>query len=203
MPVDDPFSKYFSTSDDSSDFNYLLLLLYSPTIGGQTNVPIKGKTHLHKAFFLMSKVYDDLDPSREHLFGPESPAAELAYVQCNNSNLVTEDPRNGIRLSEKGIPMASKLWIKTDEPKRNFIKKVKNTISNMTVNELIDYVYSAYPESTSNSIILTKHEQTRFNSAVSLHKKKLISLERAAEIAGKTLESFLEEVDRRNIVLFE
>jgi predicted HTH domain antitoxin len=203
MPVDDPFSKYFGTSDDSPNFNYLLLLLYSPMNGGQMNAPIKGKTHLHKAFFLMSKVYDDIDSSREHLFGPESPAAELAYVQCNNSNLVTEDSRNGISLSKKGIPMASKLWIQTDKPKQNFIKKIKNTINKMTVTELIDYVYSAYPESTSNSIILSKHKQTRFNSAVSLYKKKLISLERAAEIAGKTLENFIEEVDRKNIVLLE
>jgi predicted HTH domain antitoxin len=202
MPVDDPFSKYFDTSDDTTDFDYLLLLLYSPTDGGQTNAPIKGKTHLHKAFFLMSKVYEDINSSREHLYGPESPAAELAYVQCNNSNLVTEDPRNGIRLSEKGIPMASNLWLKTEKSKQNFIEKVKSTVNNMTVTELIDYVYSAYPESTGNSIIIPRHEQTRFSSAVSLYKKKLISLERAAEIAGRTLEEFLEEVDKKKIVLF-
>ena len=69
----------------------------------------------------------------------------------------------------------------------------------LTDEELIGLVYFTYPEYTKESRIYNDIIRKRVNIAESLYKKEVVSLGKAAEIAGMSIEKFVEYLKKRGI----
>lgn len=185
---------------------YFLMLLYAPNNKDKLGIAVRGNTWLQKEMFLLSKSMEKLNDLHfdEHIYGPFSPVVESIQLQHINSETIRQPLENGpIRLTEKGIIQAKNLWEKATTLEREIVTKVKQLLNDMDMWELIAYVYSSYPETTKNSDVVDEFNKTRVDAAATLFKRKKVSLERAATIAGKAMEDFLDILKQKNISAFE
>ncbi|HJS63949.1 MAG TPA: UPF0175 family protein [Nitrososphaeraceae archaeon] len=185
---------------------YFLVLLYAPNLSNKFAQPVRGNLWMQKEMFVLSKILDELNDLKfdEHLFGPHSPILESIQNQYLNSKVIKQQYLNGpITLTDNGIELVKSIWDKISDEKKKLILEVKQFLNDMRTWELISFIYSSYPETTKNSDVLEKFHSERLNSAISLFKKKKISLEKAASISGKTLEDFIILLKEKKIKAFE
>ena len=116
-----------------------------------------------------SKLYDDLEMMENLGLLESSPvsnptAEELAEGSLNFDDLMGEDSDTSdstdsaeekqYRLTEKGISYAKEVLTNPDyAPVLDSIRKVKSRFSNYSLQDLLYYVYTKYPEDTTESMI--------------------------------------------------
>ena len=100
-----------------------------------------------------------------------------------------------------GQKVAKILISKIDKETLKVISDIKTFFNDMTKDELLGYVYFSFPEMTEESIeyknILAKREEI----ALSLFRKRKVSLGKASEIAGLPIEDFMKLLKLHNIPL--
>ncbi|GEM_PF-532624 len=179
------------------------MLLYAPNKDGKFGTGIKGNMWLQKDMFLLTKNLEALRELKfdEHLYGPFSPVVQSIQVQNANSGLVKQSLEDSgpIKLTEKGIEQAKRIWDSASESEKKIVTKIKRFLNDMNTWEMIAFVYSTYPETTKNSDVVPQFERTRIDSAISLLQRNLVSLERAATISGKPLEEFMQILRQRKV----
>lgn len=181
---------------------FLLLLLYAPNKQGKMGTGLKGNLWLQKDMFLLSKAAPELKDLKfdEHLFGPYSPAVQAMKTQHVNSKTINQRFENGpLLLTEKGRNIAAQLWEKTSDYKKRLVTNVKQFLNEMNTWEMISFIYSTYPETTTNSDVVGQYEKKRLEAAISLYSRKMVSMERASLIAGKSLEEFEKLIRTKGI----
>jgi len=198
-------NKKYYDDDLSPEEKYYYLLLYAPGSTGAHNEPVRGNTWLQKEMFLLAKNVKNLHPQfDEHYFGAFSPVLDILTAQNSKSEFVHQPyERGSLYLTDKGVKIASKLWNSASDYEREIIIEVKSFLNDLNIWELIAFSYSTFPETTERSDIIEKFHQTRLESAISLFMKKKVSLEKAASIAGKSIQDFMLLLKQRNIPLFE
>jgi predicted HTH domain antitoxin len=172
---------------------FLLLLMYAPNRQGKLGTGLRGNLWLQKDMFLLSKATPELKDLKfdEHLFGPYSPAVQAMKTQHLNSRTLHQRFENGpMVLTDKGMNIARQVWAKASEYEKNLVTKVKQFLNEMDTWEMISFIYSSYPETTINSDVVDQYQKKRVDAALSLYRRKMVSLERASNIAGKSLEDF-------------
>lgn len=196
----------YDLDDDLLDEEkYLFLILYAPGNSGKFNEGVRGNTWLQKEIFLLEKIIPKIRLRfDEHHFGAYSPTLDMLTKQNIISELIEQNGENKgrLRLTEEGIRTAQKLWNDIPVEEKEAITRVKNFMNDMDQWELIDYSYATFPETTVNSDVLDQFRKTRLDAACSLFQRKKISVEKGASIAGITLDSFLNELKKRNISAF-
>lgn len=180
---------------------FILLLLYS-----RDREPVKGETWLQKEMFLIGKNVDEIGrkyPNAGYLKGPYSEAVDKTASQFQMSGFLSRETGQGISLTSKGAELARELLEQTKEEERKMVHDVKEFLNDMSSDELLAYIYSCYPESTENSDIKEQVKEKCLPAAVNLVRKRKISVEKGAEIANMPLKSFVLELKKRNVPVFE
>mgnify|MGYP004442993519 FL=1 len=76
---------------------------------------------------------------------------------------------------------------------------MKELFDGLTSSEVCALTYFTFPETTSESVILDKIIKNRKKLALSLYKKKKISVEKASEIAGIPLMNMYKLLAKNNM----
>jgi len=156
------------TIDRESDLAFLLFHLAGD---------VDGMTRLQKLLFLLEKESEFSDIHEEISFDFEAykygPFSELVYdevefllnlgaleavepdYEMENLEVDKEDELRGkrFRLTEKGQKICAELSDILGEETENNMEQVVNKYSDMNTNELLEYVYSQYPDYTTKSEI--------------------------------------------------
>lgn len=168
----------------------IILLAYTD------NVPIKGRLWLQKEIFLLA---DRVEKIREQssyeadLMGPYSDIVEeeLSYLEDIGVVSVTN---NQIYLTQHGIEIAKELAKKENPRVLEYIHNYKGFLNDLSKEELLCFVYSAYPHMTDESVKYEQLKSKMEDVILNLVKKEKISLGRASELLKKDPEYLLKKL---------
>jgi predicted HTH domain antitoxin len=186
----------------SIEEKYFLLLLYAPTNKNNYGAAVRGSLLLQKEMFLLSKEFTELRVLKfdEDMLGPFSSSLEAIQNQYTNSQFVEQRYEQGpIKLTDKGMTLAKRVWKLAADNITQKIRQVKIFLGGLKHWEVISFIYSKYPETTTNSEILEEFKQNRLDSAIHMYKKQKVLIDTAAMVAGLSLDNFIEVLKDRDI----
>lgn len=137
-------------------------------MAAQDNEPVQGRTRFQKMVFLLQqrmnpeeegfRQYDyeayDYGPFSKDLYADLDGLIEQGYVDENTEEFDENKILYEYKLTEKGQNMVNRL-----EPEKRFEEvfnlsyEMKSEFNNRPLSEVIDYVYSEYPEYAENSVL--------------------------------------------------
>lgn len=168
----------------------ILSLLYS-----KDSEPIKGATWFQKELFLIAKNFEDIQEDLAfdaYLFGPDSEVAEDELSELKKRKLVELEGKK-IKLTKDGKIIAKETY-QEDLKKKQIIDRVKEFLNDLSLDELLAFIYFTYPEMTLESTFFQDIKHKRIPVAISLVRKAKISAEKGAEIAGLSIEHFMKKL---------
>jgi predicted HTH domain antitoxin len=177
---------------------YTILLL-----SANNNQPITGKVWFQKELFLVSQNLPRLEDEAEFegsLMGPFSENADAELDHLRIEGLVELDGK--IKLTQKGQEVADRLKLKTSKETFEILSDMKSFINDLTEDEMLAFVYFSYPDMTIESIELDRIRERRAEIAVSLYRKRKVSIGKAAFIAGLSQEDFIRKARANGITIF-
>ncbi|MGB9929558.1 MAG: hypothetical protein ACPK85_14350 [Methanosarcina sp.] len=157
--------------------------------------PVKGKIAFQKEMFLISNYIDKVNDRAEfipHALGPYSEASEVSLDNLVSMGLVEKKEGNTYKITPSGIKV---LGLKKDvfsSGERESIADFKEFISNLTNDEILLFIYASYPDFTTESTEYRRIMKSRVKNSISIYKKEIVSLEKAAFLAGVNIETFLD-----------
>ncbi|HKM14023.1 MAG TPA: UPF0175 family protein [Candidatus Methanomethylophilaceae archaeon] len=158
---------------------------------GALNKPLKSKVDVQKIVFLcnneLPEIFDGLYHFQAHKKGPYSEKIDEDVNVISSSGLVS-----GINfgLSDLGYGVYNRILPRVAEPLKSTIYENKDFIHGLSDDELLTFIYVAFPDYIVNSEEWGRLKTNRIKNAVSLLKKEKISASRAAEIAGMNYYDF-------------
>jgi len=173
--------------NELNPFQALLLLLM-----GIDNKPVKGRTWLQKEMFLIVNNIEgmgEISQYEPHHYGPYSELIEIQLENLKSYGLIFENKE--ITLTREGKLLFQELLKMSSPELLELISEIKKDLNDLTQDELLAYIYFAFPEMTKESRVIDKIRKKRLKLAISLYKKGKVSLSKAAEIAGKPLPEFM------------
>jgi len=177
---------------------YLFMLLYAKGASGIAREPVTGQLWLQKEMFLISKNMGDFaDEFEAYYLGPFSELLESNIKQLALSGYVQQSGKIG--LTPKGEKIATEVWTNASDEERTLITEIKETLNNLSNNELLAFIYQSYPDMTVHSKVKDDIDKQSKKLAISLFKGKKVSLEKAAEIAKLSVKEFSELLKQNNI----
>ncbi len=162
------------------------------------NSAVRGDVIFQKELFLIGgyieRIGDDAD-FVPHIFGPYSEAAEVALDELVSLGLVRRS-EGGYTLTPDGVRVWEKVHSAFLDDESRAIEDFKAFLNDLSVDEVLLFVYVNYPEYTHESARLHDILQKRAPLSASLYRKGKVSLEKAAFLAGMNLESYLDYLKR-------
>ncbi len=176
---------------------WVLLLLYaSPTKS------LPSIVHLQKAMFLASRYIDRLQKEVEfkaYRMGPWSEEINDSIEVLESSNSIEREGDNGpVKLNKEILRRVEDLWKELPSKEREILKHIASFVSNLSVDEVILYVYTVFGFKE-KSDILDRLIKRRFSLAISMLKKGAISTELAAKIADMPVVDFVKKLKEMGI----
>jgi len=182
---------------------YLFLLLYSDGVSNQQNEPIRGDTWLQKEMFLIFRnIKTPKEEFQPDFYGPFSEIVDEYSEQLEISGYVTRTAK-GMKLTPRGEQIASKIWQEENEENKKTIKDVKSFLNDMTIDELLVFIYSTYEKFAEQSEVKDEIECKKVNASISLFKRHKISLKCAANIAKIPLQQYIMLLQNLKIPAYE
>lgn len=190
-------------SDRTEDYltltqKYSILLL-----NAHNNQPIVGKLWFQKELFLVSQNISKLEDEtafEEDLMGPYSENADADLEQLKIEGLVEANGK--IKLTTKGIEVANRLKLKTSQQSSEIISEMKAFLNDLSEDEMLGFIYFSYPKMVIESIKFERIKEKRQEVALSLYRKRKVSLGKAAQIAGLSQEVFIQKAKANRIVVY-
>jgi len=170
---------------------YILLLLKE-----KNSEPVKGKLWLQKEMFLILSNLDklrnfiDFEP---YFFGPHSESVEVNLEQLVKSGLVKFEG-NKIVLTPLGKEVANFLAGKTSRENLEIVREAKELLNDLSKDELLALIYFTFPEMAKESLEIQHVKKRRKELALKLYRKGKVSLSKAAEISGLSIEEFMNMI---------
>jgi hypothetical protein len=161
--------------------------------------PVKGKIVFQKEMFLISNYIDRVNERAEftpHFLGPYSEASEVSMDNLISMGLVEKKESNTYKITPSGINV---LRLKQDvfsSEEKESIADFKGFIDNLTNDEILLFIYASYPNFTIESTEYHRIMKSRVKNSISIYKKGIVSLEKAAFLAGVNIETFLDLLRR-------
>lgn len=177
---------------------YTILLL-----SANNSQPITGKVWFQKELFLVSQNLPQLEEETEFegsLMGPFSENANAELDQLQIEGLA--DLNGKIKLTSEGQKVAERLKLRTSEQTKELLSDMKSFINDLTEDEMLAFVYFSYPDMTLESIELDRIKERRTELAMSLYRKRKVSIGKAALIAGLSQEDFIRKAQANGISVF-
>lgn len=158
--------------------------------------PIKGKIAFQKEMFLVSNYIDKVNEQAEfvpHFFGPYSEASEISMDILVSMNFVgIEEDDDTYRITPSGIKVLELRQDVFSQEEKEAIADFKKFIGSLTDDEILLFIYSSYPEFTIEASQYRRIMKSRVKDSISIYKRGIVSLEKAAFLAGINLETFLD-----------
>ena len=158
------------------------------------NSAVRGDVIFQKELFLIGdyieRIGDDAD-FVPHIFGPYSESAEVALDELVSLGLVRRS-EGGYTLTPDGVSVWEKVCSAFPTEESEAIDDFKAFLNDLSVDEVLLFVYVTYPEYTKESARLRDILQKRVPLSASLYRKGKVSLEKAAFLAGMNMESYLD-----------
>jgi len=177
---------------------YILLLLEA-----NNSEPITGKVWFQKELFLVAQNIPRLESEvafEGSLMGPYSENANSELDQLRIEGLVQLNGK--IRLTPEGKNAAERIKLKATAQTKEILEEMKSFVNDLSEDEMLAFVYAAYPKMTEESILWEEIKQKRIQLAISLYRKRKVSLGKAAFVAGMNQEDFLEKAKANGIAVF-
>jgi predicted HTH domain antitoxin len=156
---------------------------------------VKGNITFQKEMFLISNYIDKINERAEfipHFLGPYSEASEASMNNLISMGLAEKKEGNTYKITPSGIKVLDlKQDIFSSEEKKS-IADFKEFIGNLTNDEILLFIYASYPDFTIESTEYRRIMKSRVKNSISIYKKGLVSLEKAAFLAGLNIETFLD-----------
>ena len=174
-----------------------LVILLAASNGGE---PIRGKSKLQKMVFMLTEGEDSgdcpcgCDAGR---YGPRSDAVDEGASHLMEAGILCADGA-GISVTPLGREVAGRIAAE-DRHTLTMIDRYKETFNDLTTDELLAYVYSAYPDTASGSPEYDRVAPSTERHVMSMLKKEKITSERASELLGRPLEDVLGLAGRMRI----
>lgn len=162
---------------------------------------VKGKLWLQKEMFIILSNLDklknflDFEP---YFFGPHSESVDVALEQLEKSGLVRFEG-NKISLTHEGEGLANVLASKASSENIELVREIKELLNDLSKDELLAFVYFTFPEMTKESLEIENIKRRRKKLALKLYRKGKISLAKAAEISGLSIEEFMSILRKEQI----
>jgi len=181
-------------ADSLSDLDVAILHL----LHARGNSAIRGSVILQKELFLIGnyieRIRDDAD-FVPHIFGPYSESAEVALEGLISLGLVRRS-EGSYTLTPDGARVWEKVRSVFSNDESGAIDDFKAFLNDLSVDEVLLFVYITYPKYTCESARLRDILQKRVRLSASLYRKGKVSLEKAAFLAGMNMESYLDYLKR-------
>ena len=178
---------------------YTLLLL-----SANKHIPIKGNLWYQKELFLLSKNINNLAEETDFeadFMGPYSETADEELQQLEFANVVVKEG-NKLKLTNIGKEIAEIINKNTSDNEKEMIEDIKDTLNDLTGEELLGFIYFTFPEMIKESIKIQKIKPNRKNIALRLYAKSKISFGKALEIAGINIDDFIKEAKSKGIQIY-
>jgi predicted HTH domain antitoxin len=175
---------------------YSLLLL-----NAIDNEPIKGRTRFMKELFLISKNVPELEEETDfeaYSYGPSSDYVSNALEELEVVRLV-DKINDSYMLNDLGKEIVNIIKKDISKSEMELIEDMKRLCNDLNTDEMLALVYHTYPEMTIESLVKNKIESERERIALSLLKKGKISIGKASEIAGISVNSFYKLLKEKGI----
>ncbi len=178
--------------EDLTDLDLAILLLLHVC----NNEPLKGKVTFQKEMFLIADYIQKIWEKTEfipHSFGPYSEAAEIEIGNLQSLGLVKEKDHE-YQITNDGIAAIDKAKPVFTDEEIEAIQDYKKFLNDLMQDELLLFIYVSYPDYKEESTVYKQVIKRRIPTAISLYKKGKVSLEKAAFLAGLSIEKFLDLV---------
>ena len=169
--------------------------------GANESEPIPGPLHLQKEMYLLQNLFSDLADETDYepyFMGQHSEIVANELEELKLSRLMKGSP-GPITLTADGDAVLARLRKTSDQERIKKVEEFKEILNDMTKKELLAFVYFSDPAQdvlAEESTEFKDIAQNRKHLAISMYKKDKISAQKAAEIAGESLEDFLDELKR-------
>ena len=169
------------------------------------NEPIRGNIKLQKIMFLLSDAIEDIRDDCSYdadMYGPYSEIVEYELGDLTEMGVLRHSDSK-IETTPMGEDIANELIKKERQEIVDLLSKYKTFLNDLTVKEVLAYVYSAYPAMTDASIVIEKMMPNMEDHIMSLVKKQKISSQRVAELLNISHRHAIKKISERNIKIFE
>ncbi len=159
--------------------------------------------HLQKALYVASKSLKRLQEAVEfeaYKRGPWSEAVADALVSLESEGFVEKSDSEFI-LTPRGESRSEKVWSKLSDYEREVLGEIGEIVPRLNRDELLLFVYVLFG-GYEKSEVLEKVMENRVDLAISILQKGVVSVERAARLAGMDVSSFIELLRERGIKPF-
>lgn len=157
--------------------------------------PVKGNVAFQKEMFLISNYIDKVDERAEfipHSLGPYSEASEVSMDNLVSMGLVEKKGNNTYKITPIGKKVLGLKQNVFSSDEIESIADFKEFISCLNNDEILLFIYASYPGYTTESTEYRRIMKSRIKNSISIYKKKIVSLEKAAFLAGVNIETFLD-----------
>lgn len=173
-----------------SDLDKVILLLFH----SNDNEPIRDELFYQKEIFLASNYINEIKNDADFipsLLGPYSESAEVHLKNLISYSLIDRSKEEYV-LSEKGKKIAEMLNRHLGRDYANAIADFKDLLNDISMDELLVFIYFSFPNFTKESLMLERVKKNRIPASISLYHKGKVSLAKAASLAGLCIEDFLD-----------
>ena len=198
---------------------YIILLLHinENQDSKPDNSPINGKTRFQIVMYMIGDSYKEIREQSNYIINngiPYSSILDNKLKDLIQMNLVVIDNYNNIKLSNKGSKYAKIITKEIDKNKllnvygdydkiTKVLSDYKEFVNNITHDELLSYVYSAYPETINRSTTYQKLEPHIEDHIFALLERRKFSSGRTAELLDQPLHIVMEKMIKRRILVLE
>ena len=185
--------------EDGDELHKFIILLANAN--GES---IKGRLKLQKMMYLLSDKIEEIKEQSSYdadNYGPYSEVVDEEEQYLEQIGVLTSSPGE-IALTEAGKEIAQEMSKNEDEKILKVLNEYKKFLNDMTGNELLAYIYSAYPDMTEESVEYENLKPNIEKHILSLIRKQKISSQRAAEMLDRSQDYIIKKMkDKRMAVL--
>lgn len=171
------------------------LMLYT---AGSNNQELRSKVKMQKVLFLVSealpKVLGGELQFEAHKKGPYSQTVDDYLNALQDAGLMNLP---SCTLTETGQTVADAVVPR--EPLRGVVDSVKDLVVHLTEDEMLLMIYTDYPEYRRNSEEWDRIRSIRRSLAERMLLKHVVSVARAAELAGVSEQQLMDDLYRRRV----
>ena len=167
--------------------------------------PLMGNTKLQMIMFLLSDAVEEVKDDCGYDADMHGPYSEIVNYELNDlaEMGVLRCVRNKIETTSLGQDIAEELLKRERREIVDLLSKYKAFLNDLTVNEALAYICSAYPSMASAPVKIDELKPDMENCIMSLVKKQKISAQRAAELLHISHRHALKKMSERGIKVFE
>ena len=163
--------------------------------------PIRGSTKLQKMVFMLTLGEDGSAGPHGYVAGSHGPYSGIVDEEASrleDAGVLRVDGAS-ISVTALGRKVADRVAEHTGRRDLDMIGEYKHVFNDMTTDELLAYVYSAYPDMATRSPVHDRVMSNADSHVMSMLKKEKVALGRAAELLGRPYEDVLRMAGKMRI----